>query len=104
MKNKFVFPLSLIVCACCMSCEAPLKVTSDYDRNVNFANYSSFEMLSMDGEGRTLSQLNADRIVDAVRSEMIAKGFKESSDAPDLKVNVVAIMKDKQEVTANTSY
>jgi hypothetical protein len=104
MKRISGFLLAIIVMTAFLSCEAPLKVTSDYDRSVAFSNYSTFEVITLQGERQTLSQLNADRIVEAVRAEMVAKGFKESTDAADLKVNAVAIMKEKQEVTANTNY
>lgn len=104
MKKKIGFLSGIIAAIAFVSCETPLKVTSDYNRDVDFSNYSSFEIISMHGEGETLSQLNADRIIEAVKLEMVSKGFKESTEAADLKVNAVTIMKDKQQVTSSTNY
>jgi hypothetical protein len=104
MKNKFGMLCGLIASSILVSCETPLKVTSDYDRGVNFSNYKSFEMLSVDREAGALSPLNADRILNAVKAEMVSKGFTEVTEDADLKVNAVTIMKDKQEVTATTNY
>lgn len=86
------------------SCETPLKVTSDYDKSVDFKRYSTFSMLDMSSRDQALSQLNANRIINAVKAEMIKKGYTEDSNAPDLKVNVVAILTPKSELSSSTNY
>lgn len=50
-----------------------------------------------------VSQLNADRILYSIQSEMSKKGFMEDKMNPDLLVNVVTILKDKRSVSANHS-
>jgi hypothetical protein len=87
------------------SCSSPLKVTSDYDKAVNFANYKTFSVYNLKVKG-SVSQLNADRIVNAIHNEMIKKGFTPASDSAsaDLLVNAVTILKDKQQISANTNY
>jgi len=52
----------------------------------------------------SVSQLNAERIISAIKAEMVRKGFKETGSNPDLLVNAMTILKDKQEVTATTNY
>ena len=85
-------------------CGTPLKVTSDYDKSVNFKNYKTFSIYNLKTQG-SVSELNADRIVAAIRSEMIKKGFTEASrETADVLVNAMIILKDKQEVTATTNY
>jgi uncharacterized protein DUF4136 len=86
------------------SCEAPLKVTNDYDRNANFQQYKTFSLNKItDPKRQSVSQLNQDRINNAVIADMSRKGFQ-PSDNPDLLINLAVILKDKQSVTANTDY
>ncbi|MBT1699535.1 DUF4136 domain-containing protein [Fulvivirgaceae bacterium PWU4] len=103
MKSKHSIPLLLLMITG-LSCETPLKVTSDYDRSANFSNYKSFAMRNFSEKDQAMSELNANRIINAIRAEMIAKGFEEDNDTPDLKVNAVTIMTNKKEVTATTNY
>jgi len=86
------------------SCESQLKVSSDYDKSVDFNQYKTFSLYHDEKSSTAISQLNQDRVVNAIRSEMVKRGFTESSSSPDLLVNSVAIFKDKQSVTANTNY
>jgi hypothetical protein len=85
------------------SCEPALKVTSDYDKTVNFQPYKTFRMVQLDMQHQSISQLNQSRIISAVKSQMTKKGFQEVEN-PDLKVNAVIILQDKKSVTANTDY
>ncbi|PWT71890.1 MAG: DUF4136 domain-containing protein [Bacteroidetes bacterium] len=86
------------------SCEPSLKVTSDYDKEVNFSQYKTFRMVQLDQQHQTISQLNQQRIINAVINEMKKKGFIETADNPDLHVNAIIILQDKKSVTANTNY
>jgi hypothetical protein len=84
-----------------VSCGPALQVTSDYDHSANFANYKTFRIVKLEQQVQGINQLNQNRIVEAVRSEMTSKGFTEKEDA-DMFVNIVTILKDEQQVTANT--
>lgn len=86
-----------------VGCSSPLKVTNDYDKSVNFQGYRTFSVYNLKTKG-TISQLNADRVVNAIRNEMTKKGFTEVSNNPDLMVNAMTTLKDQQSVTANTNY
>jgi hypothetical protein len=103
MKNKIGISLICISLVAVTSCETPLKVTSDYDKGVNFANYKTFALVSFNAKDQQVSELNVDRVIKAIKSEMTAKGFTEDTNAPDLKLNAVTIMTSKKEVTANTT-
>lgn len=85
------------------SCSSPLKVSTDYDKSVNFRNYKTFSVYNLKTTG-SVSQLNADRISNAIRNEMIKKGFTEAGDNAELMVNAVVVLKDKQSTTATTNY
>jgi len=85
------------------SCGTTVNVSSDYDRANNFSNYKTFTVYDIKTKGQ-VSSLNADRIVNAIKSEMTRKGFVESSTNADLQINALTFLKDKQAVTANTNY
>jgi len=96
--------LLLIVTVATLSCEPQLKVTNDYDKAANFGGYKTFSMYQDVNIHDAISQLNQDRIINAIKSELTKKGLKETSSSPDLWVNAVAILKDRVDVTANTNY
>lgn len=85
------------------SCSPTVNVTTDYDHGANFTEYKTFAVYDLKAQEGQVNQLNADRVTKAIRSEMIAKGFTESN-TPDLKVNAVSILKNKQSVTANSDF
>jgi hypothetical protein len=86
------------------ACSSPLKVTSDHDSSVDFSQYKTFAMYKLTDKSGAVSQLNQNRIIEAVRKQMLAKGFTENESNPDVLVNVVTYLKEKQQVTANTNY
>ncbi|MBP1222035.1 DUF4136 domain-containing protein [Flavobacterium sp. 1355] len=86
------------------SCSPTVKVTTDYDHSANFSEYKTFAVYDLKAQEGQVNQLNVDRVTNAIRSEMIAKGFTESASNPDLKVNAVSILKNKQSVTADTNF
>jgi len=86
------------------SCSPTVNVTSDYDHAANFGEFKTFAVYDLKAQEGQVNQLNVDRVTNAIRSEMIAKGFTETSSNPDLKVNAVTILKNKQSVTANSDF
>ena len=86
------------------ACSSPLKVTSDFDKDVDFTKYKTFAMYPLQDKSGAISQLNQNRIIAAVKNQMVAKGFTENESNPDVLVNVVTYLKEKQQVTANTNY
>lgn len=85
------------------SCAPTVKVTTDYDHAINFSEYKTFAVYDLRAQEGQVNQLNVDRVAKAIRNEMLAKGFTESSN-PDLKVNAVSILKNKTSVSANTNF
>lgn len=85
------------------SCSPTVKVTSDYDHSANFSQYKTFAVYDLKAQEGQVNQLNVDRVTNAIRNEMLAKGFTES-DNPDLKVNAVSILKNKTSVSSNTNF
>jgi len=104
MKSKWTILFLLGGLFMLGGCSSPLKVTNDYDKSIDFSAYKTFGFYQLQDKSGAVSQLNQNRIIDAVKKQMTAKGFTENDANPDVLVNVVAIFKDKQQVTANTNY
>jgi hypothetical protein len=104
MKSKLNLLFLVGGLALLASCSSQLKVTSDYDKSVDFSGYKTFALYPLQDKSGAVSQLNQNRISEAVKKQMLAKGFTENDASPDVLVNVVTYLKEKQEVTANTNY
>ena len=76
------------------SCES-VRVAADYDRGASFDTYKSFAFFKDGIDKAKISDLDKRRILRAVESEMLAKGFVKSK-TPDLLVNIFT--KERQEV------
>ncbi len=102
MKSIKIYCLGLLTTCFLFACGPSLKVSSDYDHAVNFTGYKTFNVYHLKTTG-SVSQLNADRIVNAIKANMISKGFTETETNPDLMINAITQLKNAQSVTANTS-
>jgi hypothetical protein len=96
--------LLILVIIGTLSCGPSLKVSTDYDKAVNFGQYKTFSMYQDVNIHDAISQLNQDRIINAIKSEMTKKGLQENGTSPDVLVNVVAILKDRVDVSSTTNY
>lgn len=95
------FALVLLLAAC----GPTLKVTSDYDHQANFSNYKTFAFYNPVGDKSSISELNRNRIQNAVIAQMQAKGYTEAdTSSADLLVNTITVAKEGKNVTANTDY
>ncbi len=99
--SQFLFILTISIFT--ISCSSSLRVTNDFDRAANFSSYHSFSIYSVKTTG-SVSQLNANRIVNAIKENLIAKGLKYTESNGDLTINAITILKDKQSVTSSTNY
>ena len=99
--NQFFLIITLSVFA--VSCSSILKVTNDFDRNANVSTYKTFSVYSVKTTG-SVSQLNAERIVDAIKADLTSKGLKYIESNGDLTINAITILKDKQSVSTTTNY
>jgi len=103
MKKTIAFSLMFAAALLfVLSCGPSLRVTHDFDRSVDFSQYKTFRIASLDAQHQSVSQLNQQRIINSIRNEMTNKGFKESAEA-DLEVNAIVILENRQQVTANTT-
>ncbi|UOK41509.1 MULTISPECIES: DUF4136 domain-containing protein [Flavobacterium] len=95
--------LFLAISALLISCNS-VTVQTDYDKSVDFSKYKTFSFYELADKSGSISQLNKNRIINAVQAEMIKKGLTVSADNPDVLVNITTILTDKKSVTANTDY
>lgn len=81
MKNlKYLFLVLL------MSCSTS-KVITDYDKEVNFTDFKTYSFFEDVGKG--LNDLDVNRVVAAINSELDLKGLKETEN-PDFYINVIS--------------
>jgi hypothetical protein len=102
MKRNNIILTSLflvLIMGLIISCAPSMKVSSDYEKTTNFSKYQSFSVYGL-VTTLNVNSFNAERIINAIRYEMIKKGYTENNNYPDLVVNAVTILKEKQSVSA----
>jgi len=90
IKTLPVLLLVLVVASC-----SSVRVQSDYDKNANFNDYKTFAFYKNGIDKAEISDIDKRRILRAIESEMLAKGFTKS-ETPDLLVSIFT--KSRQEV------
>ena len=86
--------LLLIIVLISSSCDS-VRVAADYDRSADFNSYETFAFFKDGIDKAEISDLDKRRILRAIESELLAKGFTKSK-TPDLLVNIFT--KERQEV------
>lgn len=105
MRKILSYGLSILnIMGFLFGCSPSIKISSDYDRAVDFSKYRSFAIFDLKDKSDAVSALNKDRILKAVKTELSKKGFTEVSNNPDLLVNIVTVLQEKASVTSNTNY
>jgi len=104
MKKYLLHTVWLSLFLVTLACSPSLKVSSDYDRNVDFSKYKTFALYNPDSVSKHISPLNEQRILSAIKNEMVRKGYQEATSAPDVLVNTTAIVKEKVDVNSTTNY
>ncbi|MBU2922867.1 DUF4136 domain-containing protein [Winogradskyella psychrotolerans] len=75
--------LLLIVLSSCSS----VRVATDYDREANFENYKTFAFFKPGIDKAEINDLDKRRILRAIESELMAKGYTKS-ETPDMLVSI----------------
>lgn len=100
MKAIKVLPLMLLfLLASCAS----VKVSSDYDMSTDFSKYKTFAFYKKGIDKVEMSDLDKRRILKAIESEMLAKGFSKSEN-PDILVNIFTKSRQKVNVYNDRTY
>jgi len=97
MKKIF---LILIAAALLTGCSS-IKVSSDYDREATFTTYKTYAFTKEAAE-LPIDDINKRRIMDAVSTELAAKGFSKS-DQPDVWIDLKLKAEQKQSATSSST-
>jgi hypothetical protein len=99
MKNLVrVLPILMVVFL--MTSCTSVRVASDYDRAADFNSYKTFAFYKTGIDKAEISDLDKRRILRAIETELIAKGFTKSEN-PDLLVSIFTKSREKINVYNN---
>ncbi|RXG27360.1 DUF4136 domain-containing protein [Leeuwenhoekiella marinoflava] len=98
MKN--LKPLVLIAVIAFFSACSSVRVASDYDQSADFTNYKTFAFFKPGIDEAEISDLDKKRILRAIETEMLAKGFVKSED-PSMLVSIFTTAQQRVDVYNN---
>ncbi|MGI9544156.1 MAG: DUF4136 domain-containing protein [Cyclobacteriaceae bacterium] len=93
--------ISILIIALIASGCSSVQIFTDYDRNVDFSNYTTFEMAPVQDklpDEPMINQLNLTRIKRAIVGELEARGYEQTRHA-DLAVNIYVKVDPRTAVT-----
>jgi len=99
MKNAIKIGALLLLVAVATSCSS-VRVAADYDKDANFNNYKTFAFFKTGIDKAEINDLDKRRILRAIETELIAKGFTKSKN-PDLLVSIFTKSRQKVNVYNN---
>ncbi|MEQ1588627.1 MAG: DUF4136 domain-containing protein [Cyclobacteriaceae bacterium] len=95
MKKLFFF--AAVIMTSCSS----VKVAYDFDKQVDFTKFKTYAF-TQESLNLAIDQLNRDRLISAVETEMTAKGFTKSEN-PDVLIDMHITAKKRTEATATNT-
>ena len=98
MKTLRLLPLFAVI-VLLTSCST-VRVASDYDKNINFNDYKTFAFYKPGIDQAEISDLDKKRVLRAIESEMMAKGYTKSED-PAILVSIFTKAKERINVYQN---
>jgi len=96
MKNNIILLLGVIVLSACSS----IKVTTDYDNQVDFSKFKTIAFYKPEIDKSDISDLDKRRILRALESELVAQGFTKS-DSPSMLVSFFTKSRERVDVNQN---
>lgn len=87
------------VLAILTSCSS-VRVVADYDKQANFNDFKTFAFYKTGIDKAEISDLDKRRILKAIETELLSKGFTKSEN-PDLLVSIIASSREKIDVYNN---
>ena len=98
MKKLIFLFVVMIAAASCSS----VKVSHDFDKTANFSSYKTYTFTE-NALAIPLDDLNRRRILNAIETELTAKGFSKTDNNPDVLIDVNIKAEQKQTATATSS-
>lgn len=93
--------VAVILLAACSS----IKVTSDYDKEVDFSQYTSYSFYQWEQESdKLLTRFDRERIEESVGQELEKRGLKYMEEDGDLTVSLFVMLEQKKGRTAYTNH
>lgn len=93
--RKLLYTLPILLLFLVSTSCTSVRVVSDYDKNTDFSKYKTFAFFKTGIDKAKISDLDKRRILRAIETEMLAKGFTKSEN-PDLLVSIFT--KSREEV------
>lgn len=100
MKNVFTTLPLLVVLFVATSCSS-VRVATDYDKNANFSTYKTFAFFKNGIDKAEINDLDKRRILRAIETELLAKGFTKSEN-PDILVSIFTKSNQRVDVYNNS--
>lgn len=100
MKKTLIKTASLVIGLLVFSSCSSVRVVSDYDKSANFSEYASFAFYKTGIDKAEINDLDKRRILRAIETEMLAKGFVKSEN-PDLLVSIFTKSREQINVYNN---
>lgn len=95
LKLLSILTVVLLVTSC-----ASVYVSTDYDQQVDFNQYKSFAFFKPGIDQAEISDLDKKRILRAIESELLARGYVKSED-PDLLISIFTKERERVDVYNN---
>lgn len=86
----FIVLLSLFVTSC-----GTVQVSTDYDRSANFATFQTYSIHQKGLDKLKVNDLDKNRLIKAIDTQMATKGFTKVSSGADLVVNILTSSKEQ---------
>ncbi|WP_055444553.1 DUF4136 domain-containing protein [Lacinutrix himadriensis] len=99
MKNLFTITSLLLLFVVATSCSS-VRVATDYDKQANFNDFKTFAFYKTGIDKAEINDLDKRRILRAIETELLAKGFTKSEN-PDLLVSIFTKSREKVNVYNN---
>lgn len=101
MKNILLIFIFLLFLASCSS----LKVYTDSDKTVDFSQFKTFSLYPWDYKhGYQINDYDKGTILNAIKTEMSAKGYKFQKEGSDLVISIFITLDNKTSYTAYTDH
>lgn len=102
MRAVRLVVLAVLVSAFAVSCSS-IRVAADYDKKANFNEYKSFAFYKPGVDKAEISDLDKKRILRAIETELIAKGYTKSEN-PDVLISIFTKERDRVDVYNNAGW
>ncbi|MBU2554601.1 MAG: DUF4136 domain-containing protein [Bacteroidales bacterium] len=101
MKKFLFYALLLAFLSSCSS----LSVTSDWDKSLNFEQFTSYSLLPWDQHNDSLvNPFQKERLLAAIKDQMNSRGYQYVETGGDLAVSIYITLKDQTGYTAYTDH